>query len=334
VGRLNTAVAVDVSAEVPLPGEHTVRGRLISPATPSESVVWCCLPGGGCSAGYFDLVVDDDDTTYSMAAYLADAGYAVLILDHLGSGASSRVDDDFLLTPEIVADANQAAFSTLLDQLRTGTLVPELASLDSLRPIGLGHSMGAMLTIVQQARHGTYSAVVNLGSGGDGLPEYLRDPTWVTADVSWVRASLAELARVQADGPRPEGGRPVIFHTEDVPATVLTAFRGQTTKLLPTCGLVTLIPGGTDAERGALSVPLFLGFGEHDLSEDARATVGRYRSCPDITLVVLAGSGHCHNQAANRHQLWQRLLAWARTVPLGDAGGAGAWGGATTEVGR
>jgi pimeloyl-ACP methyl ester carboxylesterase len=318
VGRLRTAVAVDVSAAVPLAGQHVVRGRVISPTTPSESIVWCCLPGGGCSAGYFDLEVGDDDTSYSMAAYLADAGYVVLVLDHLGIGASSPVDDDFLLTPEIVADANHAAFTTLLDQLREGTLVPELAALDSLRPVGLGHSMGAMLTIVQQARHRTYAAVVNLGSGGDGLPEYLRDPAWATMEVSAVRASLVDLARVQSDGPRVVGGRPVIFHADDVPADVQAAFRGQATKLLPTCGLITLIPGGTDLERGALTVPLFLGFGEHDLSNDVRDTVRRYGSCDDITLVVLAGSGHCHNQAGNRSQLWARLLAWARTVPLGD----------------
>jgi len=160
--------------------------------------------------------------------------------------------------------------------------------------------------------------VVNLGSGGDGLPEYLRDPAWATMEVGAVRASLVDLARVQSDGPRVVGGRPVIFHADDVPADVQAAFRGQATKLLPTCGLITLIPGGTDLERGALTVPLFLGFGEHDLSNDVRDTVRRYGSCDDITLVVLAGSGHCHNQAGNRSQLWARLLAWARTVPLGD----------------
>ena len=84
MGRLRTAVAVDVSAAVPVPGHHVVRGRVISPTNPSEPIVWCCLPGGGCSAGYFDLAVGDDDSSYSMAAYLADAGYVVLVLDHLG----------------------------------------------------------------------------------------------------------------------------------------------------------------------------------------------------------------------------------------------------------
>ena len=89
-----------------------------------------------------------------------------------------------------------------------------------------------------------------------------------------MRASLVEPGpSVQSDGPRVvRRGRPVVFHADDVPPTVQAAFRGQATKLLPTCGLITLIPGGTDLERGALTVPLFLGFGEHDLSNDVRDT--------------------------------------------------------------
>ena len=63
-------------------------------------------------------------------------------------------------------------------------------------------------------------------------------------------------------------------------------------------------------------MPVFLGFGEQEMCPDVRGTVRRYVSSSDITLVVLAGSGHCHNQAGNRRQLWERMLAWARSAPL------------------
>jgi pimeloyl-ACP methyl ester carboxylesterase len=316
VGRLNRAVEVDVSAAVPLPGRHVVRGRLIAPATVTEPFVWCCLPGGRCTTGYFDLVVDGDDTSYSMAACLADAGCVVLAVDHLGTGRSSRAGDDFLLTPEIVAAANHAAFAALLGRLRTGRLTPELPPVGTFAPIGLGHSMGAMLAMVEQARHGTYSAVVNLGSGGDGLPEHLSDPGWATAGLSTVRASLAGLARVQFSSPPSAGGPAVPFHADDVPAPVREAFRRQMTNLIPACALASMLPSFTDPERAALTVPIFLGFGQHEICPDVHGTVHRYRSSSDITLVVLAGSGHCHNQAGNRRQLWERMLAWARSAPL------------------
>jgi hypothetical protein len=176
--------------------------------------------------------------------------------------------------------------------------------------------MGAMLAIVQQARHGTFGGVVNLGSGGDGVPEHLRDPRWATAEPAAVRASLVDLARVQFGSPPARSGPAVPFHARDVPATVREAFARQVTNLIPTCALASMLPSGTDPERAAVTVPIFLGFGEHELFPDVHATVGRYRSATDITLTVLPGSGHCHNQAGHRRQLWERLLAWARSAPL------------------
>lgn len=319
MGRLRHAVEVDVSAAVPLPGRHVVRGSLIAPMAPVEPFVWCCLPGGQCTTGYFDLAVDGDDSSYSMAAHLADAGCTVLTVDHLGTGASSRTGDEFLLTPEIIAAADHAAITELLGRLRIGSLAPQLAPIGPLVPIGLGHSMGGLLTVLQQACHGTYDAVVNLGAAGAGLPEYLRDPAWATADPGAVRATLTELARAQFGAPSAAAargsGRALRFHADDVPAAVRAAYRRQTTNVLPACALAAILPSFADPETAALTVPVFLGFGEYDLCTDPHDCVRRYRSCPDITLTVLAGSGHCHNQAGNRRQLWDRLLAWARSVP-------------------
>jgi hypothetical protein len=260
-----------------------------------------------------------------MAAHLAGAGGVVLALDHLGTGMSSPVDDNFVVTPEVLASASHGAFSELLGRLARGTLMTGLGPLPALVPIGLGHSMGAMITIIGQARYGTYHAVVNLGGGGAGLPDHLHDPLWTTWDPALVRTSLVELAHVQFDGTTAgrdrERPRPGLFHADDVPAPVLAAFRGQLTNLLPACALASMVPSFSDAERGAVDVPLFLGFGEHDLSQVPHDSVSRFRSCPDITLFVVPGSGHCHNQAGNRHQLWDRMLDWARTVLLCPAHG-------------
>lgn len=55
-----------------------------------------------------------------------------------------------------------------------------------------------------------------------------------------------------------------------------------------------------------------------DVSPDPRAEAGLYRSCPDITTVVLADSAHCHNMASSRHRLWRRPLEWTATVTCGS----------------
>jgi pimeloyl-ACP methyl ester carboxylesterase len=322
MGRLRAAVEVDVSDAAPGPGHRVVRGVVVAPSNPgpagSPSLVWCCLPGGNCTSDYFDLHVDGDDSSYSMAAHLADAGGVVLALDHLATGASSPVDDTFSVTPEILAATNHAAFIALLGRLREGTLVAGLEPIATPLPIGLGHSMGAMITIIAQARYGTYVAVGNLGGGGGGLPQYLHDPGWVTWDRERLRTSLVELARQQFSGTvtARDQGRPGIFHADDVPAPVVGAFRSQLTTSLPSCALASILPAFSDPERGEISVPVFLGFGEHDLSQVPHEAVRSFRSSTDITLFVLDGSGHCHNQAGNRRQLWARMVEWARSTPL------------------
>jgi pimeloyl-ACP methyl ester carboxylesterase len=195
-----------------------------------------------------------------MAAHLADAGGVVLAIDHLGTGASTPLDDTFLLTPEILAAAGHAAFTELFGRLRKGSLLPGLPAVGSFLPIGLGHSMGAMITIVQQAHYETYGAVVNLGATGTGLPEHLRDPQWAALELNTVRASLVDLARAQFGVTETEDHPVPLFHADDVPRSVRTAFRGQQTNLLPSSALASLLPSFTDLERGAVSVPLFLAF--------------------------------------------------------------------------
>jgi alpha-beta hydrolase superfamily lysophospholipase len=320
--RLRSAVEVDVSDAVPLPGRHIVRGVVVAPSNPTPSgaspLVWCCLPGGNCTSAYFDLHVEGDDTSYSMAGHLADAGGVVLALDHLGTGASSPVDDSFLVTPEVLASANHAAFTALIGRLQKGTLVSGLEPVAAPLVIGLGHSMGAMITIIGQARYGTYAAVANLGGGGAGLPEHLHDPRWVSWDLALLRTSLVELARQQFGAATVDRarGRPRIFHADDVPAPVVGAFRSQLTASLPSCALASILPSFSEPERREIAVPLFLGFGEHDLAQVPHESVRSFRSSPDVTLFVLAGSGHCHNQAGNRRQLWDRMVEWARSSPL------------------
>ena len=69
----------------------------------------------------------------------------------------------------------------------------------------LGHSMGAMLTAIQQARHASFAAVVLLGFGTRGLPDYLSARARAHSDdAAGAQAHIAELAREQGDDPYPE----------------------------------------------------------------------------------------------------------------------------------
>jgi hypothetical protein len=57
-----------------------------------------------------------------------------------------------------------------------------------------------------------------------------------------------------------------------------------------------------------------LAYGATDLSPDPLAEVATYPATPDITLLRLARSAHCHNLSPDRHLLAGRLLSWADGV--------------------
>jgi pimeloyl-ACP methyl ester carboxylesterase len=318
---LKVPIAVDVSAAVATPGVYHLRGFVTAPADLDPSaeppIVLCCLPGGRCSTGYFDLQVDGLEG-YSMADHLTAQGFVVVALDHLGVGASSPVEDIFALTPAVASAVNHHAFSQVLAQLRAGSIVPGLDLRSPPVVIGMGHSMGGMLTMVQQANHRTYDAVINLGHGGDGLPLVLTpEELSVVGDPEAFDASIVRLARDRSARPvrpNPPGAVPGTFHAADVPAAAREAFVGQSTGLLSTCGLTSMIPGSTDREKGRIDTPIFLGFGDRDLTTRPHAAVAAYRASPDVTLLVIPGSGHCHHQAGNRAMLWDRVGAWAQRI--------------------
>ena len=83
--------------------------------------------------------------------------------------------------------------------------------------------------------------------------------------------------------------------------------------LLAICGLGSMLKCAAPDVK-LIDVPVFVGYGERDITGNARATGDALASCPDISLFELPGSGHNHNVAPNRTDLWDRLGVWASTV--------------------
>ena len=311
-----TPVEVDVSALVPFAGRHCVRGWVFVPDQAPESGstvgVACCLPGGTCSTDYFDLHVSGF-AHYSMAEHLASSGVITIALDHLGVGRSDRVEDIFLVTPQLASAVNDFAVRAVLKGLRDRPWGGA-----HLVTFGVGHSMGGMLATVQQARHRTFDGLIVLGHGGDGLPAVLTvEEQTISGPLDEATPAIIAAARTRFAHPPPVERRGLVpgsFLSDDVPDAVRHAFVGQQTSLLFTCGLTSMIPNVTDDEKAHIEVPVLVAFGDHDLTDAYERSAARYTASHDVALYVLPGSAHCHNQASSRTRLWDRMAEWMDAV--------------------
>jgi pimeloyl-ACP methyl ester carboxylesterase len=297
-----------------------MRGWARGPATTALTIVPViyCFAGGGCSTGYFDLHVHGDDT-YSMADHFVERGAVVVAIDHIGIGRSDPVNDLYAITPTLLAGCHDLALRHVMTWLRNENL-PAAASIGGRRfAVGLGHSMGGLIATIQQGRHRSFDALVLLGHSGTGLPDVLTNEelTVTGPDLPSIEDEIIRLARARFDPKSTvEKKKPSIgtFFADDVPMEVRQAFADQSAPLLPTCGLTSMIPGSAHAERAAVAVPTFVGFGDQDLIVDYIDALAQYRRVREAALYVLDGSGHCHNQATGRRFLWDRILAWITAI--------------------
>jgi pimeloyl-ACP methyl ester carboxylesterase len=276
-----------------------------------------CLPGGAMSRGYFDLQAEGN---FSFAAALTARGYIVVTLDPLGIGDSSRPTDGHALTPQVLARANAAAVAALQSDLQAGTLAGR--PLGAVRAIGVGHSMGAMLTGVQQAHHESYQGLMLFGFGTKGLVVALsEEEKRYAGDPAGTLENLVRLARLRGPDPYPpvprtQQGRE-LFAGATADRRGVEALNKVRAPLLLTAGLYSMIPGSVLPECARIKVPLLLALGDRDMAGSPHEVPASYPGSSDITLLVLPGTGHAHFLFDSRHQLFERAATWGEATQGG-----------------
>ncbi|OBG93930.1 lysophospholipase [Mycobacterium sp. E3251] len=267
-----------------------------------------CLPGGTYSRDYWDLHIPGQHG-YSFADFATANGYAVVTVDPLGTGESSQPASDFGFAD--IAAALAHAVSAL----------PEVTGIHA-RPVAMAHSLGGYLAITQQALFSSFAALALLGCTNQHVAPLNLDPVFIARSATAQgRAELAREILSALEQPYFEGPREHLqswFHLADVPADVVAADCVVAKSMVPRVFGTAMIPGVVAEDAALIDVPVLLGYGVVDVSPDPRAEAGLYRSCPDITTLVLGDSAHCHNMASGRHRLWRRLLDWAATVTFGS----------------
>jgi pimeloyl-ACP methyl ester carboxylesterase len=265
------------------------------------------VPGGTYDRSYWDLQVPGH-STYSFAEYAIARRWIVLLMDNLGTGASSRPDDGTSLTVEMMADAVAQTATMLLAWLREGS-VDGVPALPDLPMIGAGHSLGGQILATAQAKHGPFGRVALLGSSFLGNAEL-----GVEASREAAAASLRAMSEDTWESGFLDVSRTLLrqqFHAPDVPAAVLRAEEPGHTVLPREAGVAAIAPALLGPVTANVRVPVFLAYADRDMSPDPRGEAANFTGSKDVTLFLLPGSAHCHNAATTRLVFWNRLLAWA-----------------------
>src|SRR5438270_3999956 len=159
-----TELLLDVSAQLPFdePAHLAASIHLPDLAASVPRAVLICWPGGSYARAYWDMHVPGEPG-YSFAEHMTAKGFLVLAADHLGVGASSKPIDGDRVNFETMSAAAASFVAQVRSMLSDGSDALGGKPLDSVPVIGVGHSLGACLTVVTQARYRCYDALALLG---------------------------------------------------------------------------------------------------------------------------------------------------------------------------
>ena len=304
---------------------------LPEPETLTEPpIVIFASPGGGYARGYYDLHFPGR-SGYSQAEHHTARGLVFVAYDHLGAGDSSRDGLD-AMTIETIAAADHAAVSEITRRLADGTLSDSFPLLRRMVRIGIGQSMGGGVTILMQGRHRTFDAIAALGYSAihTVLPQQTEEARERTKAVFRYSRETDPRTLSVADTGRRVSDYIYPFHWEDVPAVIVQADLGSgfpvrdpmppwASATIPNCVVAMMAVGYVKEEAAAVDVPVLMGFGERDTSQNPHLEPSAFPRSADVSVYVVPTMAHMHNFASTRHLLWDRIADWSAAVAR-DAG--------------
>ncbi|MCV7205682.1 alpha/beta hydrolase [Mycolicibacterium peregrinum] len=316
---MRISLTFDVSAGIGSGETLTQTAWAFLPEHPAETRgVLLCLAGGTYDKHYWHIDIEGHPG-YSFGEHLAAAGFVVIAVDHLGIGDSTDPLSSGPLGLELLAKGNAEVARQVRERLRDGNLHEGLPPV-AVPVVGVGHSMGACLTTMVQATARPYDAVALLGYGVQITNVYES-----TADAQDLEQRIQQTIEVacQITGARPTDIHTFaprsylvdLFYAGEVPQAVVDADTAAQSRVPVRAAAEVTTPGMVERYAPLVDVPVFLGFGAAlDVSPNPYAETANYTGSSDVTLYLVPKSGHCHNFASHRGQLWDRIAKWLHTV--------------------
>jgi pimeloyl-ACP methyl ester carboxylesterase len=253
------------------------------------------LHGGNYNHTYWDIP-SFNGHSYSYARFMARRHYAVLSLDLLGTGESSKPDADFLTLQEMGSSIHQ-----VLSRLRNGDN-PLGAAFDKL--VLVGHSMGTGLAAYVQGTYNDANALVNTGL------------VFVPHTRPLDPALVMEVAQRHPYFKLPPEVRQSLFYYPPTVDPDVLAHDARLDDVIPRGYVFTLFPFLDKPEVtrvDQVTSPVLVQLGEFDaLAPGSLATqeAAVWERSSRVTVQVLAGTGHSFNAHRTNETGWSGIDAW------------------------
>jgi len=313
------SLTFDVSGAVGSGEQLTQTAWAFLPEDPSLApAILVCLAGGLYDKHYWHMEIPGHPG-YSFGEHMAEAGYIVVAVDHLGVGESTDPVASGVVGLELLATGDAEVVRQVRSRAAAGTLVEDLPPVQ-LPVVGVGHSMGSCLTTMVQAREGGYDAVALLGYGVQITNIHEKDADAEDLE-DRIQQSLETAYQVTGAKPgdnfvvAPRGYLKDMFYGGEVPQEVIDADTAVQSRVPLRCAAEVTTPGFVEKYTPQLPIPVFLAFGAAiDVSPNPYAEPANYTGSPDVTLYLVPKAGHCHNFGSHRTALWDRIATWVPTV--------------------
>lgn len=287
---------LDFSVTLSDGNNYTIAGYLYYHGSYRNRTLQVVVHGGGYNHHYWDVpAINGRD--YSYARFMAEEKYAVLAIDQLGTGESSKPDGDFLTLAETTSGIHQ-----VLVQLRSGANALGYAF---EKIVLVGHSFGSINAVVVQATYHDADALVTTGLGH--VPHQLPIPP-----------ELIDQLVQQPYLTLPLEVRSLLFYYAPAADPDVIAYDNTNLVDYVTRGQVyTTFAAFFNDPVGQVTGPVLVQLGEHDALFPSSYAGGEaaYWTNASVTVQSLAEVGHDFNTHLDNKTGWRQIDEWiAATV--------------------
>lgn len=283
-----------------------LNANYYEPDTPATGSTFFCLPGGGVTTDLFDLG-SFDGFDYSFVSRMTELGHRLITMDHPGTGTNPLPKTHSFLKPRDAADYEAHALEQFL----------KITDLTGSPAIGVGHSMGGMMTILTQGRHSPFDAICLFGSSAGGLDWGLdeHEKTYI-GDEKKIAADIEELVLRKFKMPftPPMGGPSGSITFGGTTEELNVRLREIGTELYAAAGMMGMIRGSMTSEVEAITCPIFFAFGDHDIGIPPEDAPKDFINAKSSELIVLENTGHNSLAFPTIETLCNRLDYWASNL--------------------